>query len=403
MVERLFRVCFLGGTRHSDPLDSTAEKKYRVVAQLGNIFVVGFSQGLRPRMFTEHAKFYMLPYLPIAVLRYAEVFTIGTLLLLWVIFRHGVDILVAQSPHEGVPCALAKVIAKLFGRPVVLVIESHGDFAESIFLQRALLVPKVYRIAVKRFARFALSHADLLRAVSSSTRLQLQEWMPNLPVVQFPTWTDIESFKKAGALKRFGDSQRLLYCGVLIPRKGVHHLIQAMAALAGEFPDLKLTIVGRRDNIGYSNELVKSASRLGIADKVFFIDEISQTELANLMAAASVFVLPTYSEGLPRVIFEAMATSLPVIASRVSGIPDIIEDGKTGWLVPPGDEQALAERLRWVLQHTNTALEIGQRAQSMVDEVFSTERYIQGYSQLFSQAQALLATKGRSGRAAAAL
>jgi glycosyltransferase involved in cell wall biosynthesis len=115
-----------------------------------------------------------------------------------------------------------------------------------------------------------------------------------------------------------------------------------------------------------------------------------QTELAERMRRARVFVLPTYSEGLPRVVFEAMATGTTVIATAVSGIPEVIQDGLTGFLVPPGDEEALAKRLRWVLEHPQEAEAMGYRAREFARSFFSSEAYLAGYRRLFEMAQEVL-------------
>ena len=102
------------------------------------------------------------------------------------------------------------------------------------------------------------------------------------------------------------------------------------------------------------------------------------------------FVLPPYSEGLGRVVFEAMATGTAVIGSQVGGIPEIVEDGVTGFLVQPGDETRLAERLRWILEHPDEAQEMGHRARAFAESFFSTGRYIKGYRQIFDVVQLLI-------------
>jgi glycosyltransferase involved in cell wall biosynthesis len=101
--------------------------------------------------------------------------------------------------------------------------------------------------------------------------------------------------------------------------------------------------------------------------------------LALRMSEAAVLVLPSTSEGLGRVIIEAMATATPVIGSDVGGIPELIKDGVNGFLIPPGDEQALAEKLRWVLNNPDKARAMGHTGHSFAQQVFSTESYIKGY------------------------
>jgi glycosyltransferase involved in cell wall biosynthesis len=386
------KVCFIGGARYSQPLDATSEKKWHFLSELGEMFVIGFSQDLRPRRFTQHAHFYLLPKFPLPVLRYLAMFTVGPALTLWLILRQGVRILVAQSPYEGFAAAVAKVLARLVGFQVVLIVENHGDFEVSLFLQRQVRCQNLYRWLMRRTARFALHHADLLRAVSNSTRKQLETWSPGKPIVQFPTWTDIEVFLKAGE----GDEAKepvILYAGVLIPRKGVHHLLRAFAKVAQEFPEVRLEIVGRDENPEYAEELCQEVLRLGLNGRVSFVGEVPQVELANRMRRSRVFVLPSLSEGLGRVVVEAMATGTPVIGSHVDGIPEIVQEGLTGFLVPPGDEEALAERLRWVLKHPQEAKAMGHRAREFARSFFSPEAYLAGYRRLFEMATEVLKSR----------
>lgn len=383
------RVCFLGGTRYSRPLNETSKKKFLLLAELGKIFVIGFSHKLRPYCFKEHAHFYLMPQLPLPFLRYIEMFIIGIILTLWLIFRYSVQVLIAQSPYEGFIAAIAKKIANWFERKVVLIIESHGDFEESVFLQRYIYLAKFYRFLMNRIANFALKHADLLRAVSNSTRSQLERWVPGKPICQFPTWTDIEAFFEAGTNCQ-KDNNTIIYVGVLIPRKGVHLLINAFAQIVKNFPEAILKIVGKSENEKYTRLLKEQVTKLRLSRHIVFIEAIPQQELARHVAQACALVLPSLSEGLPRVVFEAMACGTPVIGSRVSGIPEIIEDGVTGFLVPPGDVDALAERIRWVLSHPEEAKQVGRRAREFAQRFFSPQVYQRGYAQLFRMAENIL-------------
>ena len=211
---------------------------------------------------------------------------------------------------------------------------------------------------------------------------------------QFPTWTDIEVFLRTGVSDEEPPFQNVLYAGVLIPLKGMHHLIHAFARIAKDFPQARLVLVGREENKSYAAELKAQVGRLALTEKVQFVGEVSQAELSVRMRRACVLVLPSYSEGLPRVIFEAMAIGLLVIASAISSIPEIVQDGVTGLLVSPGDEAVLAERLRWALEHPGEAREIGGRARAFAERCFSTGAYVQGYRQIFEAAAQVL-LKGR--------
>jgi glycosyltransferase involved in cell wall biosynthesis len=380
------KVCFLGGARYGRPLDRTSEKKFRAMKALGTLFVIGFSKDLQMRRFTEHARFYLLPQAPWPILRYLEMLVVGQMILFWLIVQRRVEVVVAQSPHEGFIAALAVKFAGWFGFQARLVVEIHGDFEESLFLQREIQFVGLYRFVMSRVAHYSIKQASLLRAVSNSTKEQIKRWAPDKPIIQFPAWTDIETFLQSGQRPK-SRGPGILYAGVLTPLKGIHHLVNAFAAVAAEFPSVQLCIIGKDANKTYAADLTEQANKLGLKDRVRFMGAMSQSELAFWMANSSVLVLPSTSEGLGRVILEAMAAGTPVIGSRVGGIPELVEDGARGFLVPPGDENALAEKLRWILNNPAKSSEMGKSGRAFVERFFSTESYLKGFKQIFEVAQ----------------
>ncbi len=384
------KIGFVGSIRCSQPLDPTAEKKYQKMKALGELFVVGFSQDLLPRRFTQHAHFYLLPQIPLSILRYIEMFTLTPVLVLWLIVRRQVQIFVVQSPYDGVPAAITASLARVFGRRIVLIVESHGDFEESVFLHRKVAFSALYRVLMTVAARFTIRQADMFRAVSNSTRAQLARWKPDCPIFQFVTWTDIETFQDIGARRNGDFSHTFLYAGDLIPRKGVVHLIKAFAMIIAEFPQSRLFIVGKEVNRTYTEHVKELADTVHPGDAIHFIPGVPQRQLARYMGQADVFVLPTYSEGLPRVVFEAMSAGLPVIATAVSGIPEIVEEGQTGFLIQPGDEAALADKMRWMLEHSKDAQQMGRQAYDFATQRFSSEAYVQAYSNMFHAARQII-------------
>ena len=378
------KICFLGGTRYSHPLDATSEKKFRAMKSLGELFVIGFSPDLRLRRFTEHAHFYVLPQLPVAILRYMELLVLGQVLIFWLILRCGVQVVVTQSPYEGFVAALAIKFTSWFGYKVRLAVEVHGDFKDSLFLYRRVRAQSLYRFIMSGIALYAIERADVLRAVSESTKEQLKRWAPAKPIVQFSAWTDIETFLACGLERNPDLSNSVLYAGVLTPIKGVHHLINAFGLISARFANAQLVIAGAEQDKGYVAKLRKQVADLNVGQLVDFTGPLSQLELARRMAGASVLVLPSHSEGFGRVVLEAMATGTPVIGSRVGGLPELIEDGLRGFLVPPGDECALADKIRWVLENRNRAQTMGQAAHGFAAQIFSTASYLQGYREIFA-------------------
>lgn len=148
------------------------------------------------------------------------------------------------------------------------------------------------------------------------------------------------------------ENERIItFVGVLTPRKGIDTLIEAMGRLAdGSEPPL-LVIAG----IGELRESLDARiSELGIGDRVRFVGKVPHDDVAKWMAAGDVFCLPSLSEGLPTVVCEAMACGRAVVATAVDGTPEIVDDGATGFLVPPTEPVALADALRRVLDDPST-------------------------------------------------
>lgn len=391
------RICFVGSTRYTRPLDATQGKKWCALARLRQVWVIGFSTSWRPRRFVEHAGFYLLPAPPLALVRHGLMATAGTMLTCWIVLAHGVRVLVAQSPYEGVSAALVKSAARLLGQRVALVVESHGDFEESVFLYRRVVLPRVRRRVMRWAAWWVLRRADVLRAVSGSTEGQLARWAPGVPIFRFPTWTDIEVFFEAGRHRSGEVRPDIVYVGVLTPLKGVHLLIEAFTVIVARMPEARLLLVGKPENPDYAEELRAQVVRCQLDGQVQFVAAVPQEQVAGYMARAGVVVLPTLSEGLPRVVLEAMAAGRPVVATAVGGIPEVVEDGVTGLLVPPGDVKGLSERLLRILSSPEEAEAMGGRARERVRAVFSPSAYVANYARVFERAEATLAEPGERG------
>jgi glycosyltransferase involved in cell wall biosynthesis len=155
----------------------------------------------------------------------------------------------------------------------------------------------------------------------------------------------------------------------LTEQKGHRFLFQAMttAALAG----VQLMVVGDGDS---RDALTSEAQALGIASRVHFLG--ARRDLGDLLAAMDVFVMPSLWEGLPLSMILAMGAAMPVVATEVAGIPEIIVDRRTGWLVPPGNSTALANALAEVFADRPRAANIGKAAREFVLPRFGVDGYV---------------------------
>lgn len=166
--------------------------------------------------------------------------------------------------------------------------------------------------------------------------------------------------------------------GNLFAVKGQIYLLRACKAVAEAFPDFVLLIAGEGEELG---SLEEEAGNLGIGGNIKFLG--FREDVPSLLEAMDVFVLPSLSEGLPLSVLEAFALQKPVVATNVGGIPEIVQDGATGYLVPPKNPEALAEKIIMLLRDPQRAANIGQAGRKRVEEAFSLEQMIQKYQSIY--------------------
>jgi glycosyltransferase involved in cell wall biosynthesis len=168
--------------------------------------------------------------------------------------------------------------------------------------------------------------------------------------------------------------------------KGVQYFLDAAIVLAGTFPDVCFLVVG---DGGCKEELKEQASSLGLGQRIVFTG--FRSDVPDLLSEAAISVLPSLSEGTSNTLLESMAAGIPVIATRVGGNPEVIEDGVSGLLVPPRDSAALAAAVGCLLEDDGLATRLGQAGMRRVSELFSLERSVRETEHLY---QRLVEAKG---------
>lgn len=173
----------------------------------------------------------------------------------------------------------------------------------------------------------------------------------------------------------------------LTPQKGHSDLLEAVAKVRTDFPNLLLLLVGRGP---LRDALEDMARRLGLAENVHFLG--ARKDVPAILAASDVAVLSSHWEGLSLALAEAGAAGLPVVATEVDGIPEIVQHGVTGLLVPPRRPQLLAEALHALLRDPSRRQQMGEAARRWVAERFSVERMVRETESLYVE---LLGKAGR--------
>ncbi|MFL5859966.1 MAG: glycosyltransferase family 4 protein [Solirubrobacteraceae bacterium] len=291
--------------------------------------------------------------------------------------RRHVDVIHAHKFGSNVWAAL---LGRATGVPVVIAHEHTWSFEG----QRARRLADRHLVGRFSDAVIAVSEADRRRMVS-------EVGMPADRVVLIPN-----GIAGAGAGDRVAVARELglapgtpvlVQTATLRPQKAVEVMIAATAIIRRAHPDVRLLIAGDGD----AARLRAVAAAEGVADAVSLLGP--RGDVADLLAAASVGVLSSDFEGMPLAVLEYMAAGLPVVAPGVGGLPEIVRDGETGFLVGPRDPAALAERVGRLLADPALAREMGERGRRRQRELFSQEAMTGAVSGLYER---LLSAKGIS-------
>ena len=177
----------------------------------------------------------------------------------------------------------------------------------------------------------------------------------------------------------------LLFVGSVGKRKGVPELIEACAAVRGKAPEFELLLVGKEERRGELGEIKEMVERRALVDCVCFAGALPFEELCDVYSRSKIFVLPSHREVLPMALMEAMGLGLPVIASRVGGIPDIVEDGSEGLLVTPGSASELASAISALLADADLRSRLGEAGRARVSALAGEEQIIRQWRRLYRE------------------
>jgi glycosyltransferase involved in cell wall biosynthesis len=257
--------------------------------------------------------------------------------------------------HFGRGGALALPLARRLGVP--LVVHYHGGDATKDKHYRRRLVPTTYQrrlAALQREAALIICVSDFIRDRLLSRGFPAEKLLVHRYGVEMDGLDDAPSRETV--------QPYLLFAGRFVEKKGIPILIEAMRRLGGEGRDVQLKLVGDGP---VADELKRQAAGLRTIE---FPGWLPNAELRRMMAGAFAVCVPSVeaaggdAEGLPNVLLEAMAAGAPIVATRHAGIGEAVEDGRSGFLVPSGDADALTAALRRLLEAPGSARAMGEEA-----------------------------------------
>jgi glycosyltransferase involved in cell wall biosynthesis len=276
-----------------------------------------------------------------------------------------------QSPYEA---AAALAARRLAGSGARVVVELHGDWRTATRLYGSRL-RRVLEPLTEPLARAALRRADVVRTISGYTS-ELIRPLGRAPAAVFPAYVDLSAFTARPPVP-LPDRSAVLFVGVLERYKGIDVLARAWPAVAAR-TGATLHVVG-------DGPLAATVAGTGVR----WDRRLSQEEVARALDRASLLVLPSRSEGLPRIVIEAFCRGRPVVGTRAGGIPDIVADGVSGLLVPPDDPDALADALVRALEDRALLERLAEGARASVEPWLQTpEEYAHKMLELVESALA---------------
>jgi glycosyltransferase involved in cell wall biosynthesis len=230
---------------------------------------------------------------------------------------------------------------------------------------------------LRRWIRHTLENSSVVITLSEGWAQFIHSFAPRAKVAVVPNSVPLPAVAPAAAVQ----PQRILYLGRLEAAKGVFELLAAASRLAPRFPALRLVFGGEGDE----GALRRRAAELGLAERIELPGWLSQEERDAELAKAEVFCLPSHAEGLPMAMLEAMAAGKAVVATAVGGIPEAVQDGGNGLLVPPRDEGALARALAELMGDTALRDRLAAQARATIEQHYSTEVVCRQLSALYRE------------------
>ncbi len=346
------------------PATGGAEKQVRTLARA--FTAAGHAvEVVAPQLDTKLPTADAVDGIPLTRLSYPHIKLLGAALLC---ARYGFWIWNRRADFDAIHVNMAKNLAAVSGLvrpfiPATVTVKISGAWE----FDGGLLDPKLRHRPIQRLYNWCVRRVDNIQCVSEYTREMLRAaGYRDASLLMIPNAVDLTRFAPPPRTAREpGAPMTVAYVGRIRPVKGVKVLVDSWPKVVPGC-NARLLIAGD----GAEREsLARTARESGVGDSVEFMGEVS--DVPGVLARADIYVQPSFQEGLPNAVLEAMAMGLPIVATRVSGNEDVVADGDNGLLVPPGDPEALAAALRRLIADPALAARMGRRSREIVESRFS--------------------------------
>ncbi len=277
---------------------------------------------------------------------------------------------------------LTNIIQRFFrkGKIVILIHLFYTYKSEDKFVIR--------RLISKYIEKIRLSFADLIVTSSEYSKSEIVSVGINPELVHvLSPGLDRDKFKSPIPTDRNSEiiqSKKILCVGNYVPRKGILYLIEAFYQI--ERQNFTLHLVGnRKNNSSYYHKLNNAVKKLKLTEYVVFHDGADRENIKQLYASADIFVLPSFQETFGIVFLEAMHYGLPIITTNVTAMPELIEEGKNGFLVPPADSQALAKAISKLIENPDLIKQMGEAGRKKIANSYYWEQTCSGFASILEK------------------
>lgn len=292
--------------------------------------------------------------------------------------RYGIELFHA---HHTIPTGLVAImVSKIIRVPVVITahlmdITTHGTDVGPL----ENIVDFESNSIFKRLIMYSMNSSKKIIAVSQDLANRIVQMGINKDITVLRNAVDINRFKPSKNMefrhnnKIYDNDILILFIGHLETFKGIFELLYSFHRIKLDHKNIKLMVVGE----GHEEEKVRNiVSKYKLDNFVIFAGKVSPETIQNYYQMADIFTLPSYTEGLPLVVIEAMACGLPVVVSTVGGIPELVKDDVNGFLVPPKDKASLTKKLKKLVDDIDLREKFGRKALETVDDEFNIDKKV---------------------------
>ncbi|MCS6803960.1 MAG: glycosyltransferase family 4 protein [Acidobacteriota bacterium] len=251
-------------------------------------------------------------------------------------------------------------LATLFGRKLLLHI--HGGNTARYYYQQNWLC--------RWYLRATLRRGDRLVVVSEALQRELSGYLPEK---EFHLLRNAVPVPASGQAAPRDGSVRVLYLGHFLKLKGIYDLVNAIPRICAAVPKAKFLLCGLHE----IEQVRDLCQQRGVMSAIELLGPVPFEQRWDVLRRADIFVLPSYEEGLPVTVLEAMAVGLPVVTTPVGGIPQVVEDGVGGFFIKPGDVDALVTRVIQLTRDATLRQRMGQANRARIAQEFDVGAYIE--------------------------